>query len=156
MGGDLMNIHLDEMDLFEYIDHVLNADDRVRVSNHLSSCPLCRQKIAEIKLMYYELDHLEAIEIPKALEDIRNQIVSTAFEGEKISTFKSLNHQLKVKQKKISGSFMGRHALKQGEKMTQLSKSIWSGGKKIVASKMKKNKSDEKAIKKKTVLRRLL
>lgn len=151
-----MTIHLNEMDLYEYIDQVLDADDRVRVSNHLSSCSLCRQKIAEIKLMYYELDHLEVIEVPKALEDIRNKIVSSAFEGEKISAFKSLNQQLKVKQKKISSSFMGRHVIKQGENMTQLSKGIWSGGKKIVASKIKKNKSDEKAIKKKTVLRRLL
>lgn len=151
-----MNNHLNEMDLYEYIDDVLDPSQKVIVANHLSLCPICRQKVADIKLMYYELDHLNSVEIPDALEDIRLEVVSSAFEGEKIPRHKALKMTFKAQKKKLTASFIGRQVAKQGERVSKTGKSIYVASKRLVKLLPQKNKSSLKKDKKKLSLRRLL
>jgi ribosome-binding ATPase YchF (GTP1/OBG family) len=155
-GGDLMNNHINEMDLYEYIDDILEASDKVKVSNHLSMCPECRQKMSEIKLMYYELDHLDAVKIPEELEAIRQEIVASAFEGEKIPKLKAIKKNFVQKKKKVTTSFVGRHVIEQGENLGKMSKGVLSRSKKIIGLFNKKNQSSDSAGKKRFSLRRLL
>lgn len=151
-----MNNHLDEMDLYEYIDDVLDPSQKVIVANHLSMCPICRQKVADIKLMYYELDHLDSVEIPDALEGIRLEVVTSAFEGEKIPRHKALEMTLKTQKKKVTDSFIGRQVAKQGERVSKAGKSIYVASKRLIKILPQKNKSSLKKVKNKFSLRRLL
>ncbi len=81
-----MSCNFDEMLLSEYLDDLLSLDEKIEVNNHLSLCATCRKKIAEMKLLFFELDHLDDIEIPDEISEIRHAVVKDAFvEKEKIS-----------------------------------------------------------------------
>ena len=151
-----MNNHLNEMDLYEYIDDVLDPNQKIIVANHLSMCPTCRQKVADIKLMYYELDHLDSIEIPDALESIRLDVVASAFEGEKIPKYKALKASLKNKKEKVSSSFIGRQLAKQSERLSKTGKNIYVTSKRLIKILPEKNTSGLEKVKNKFSIRRLL
>ena len=44
-GGDEVDCKFDEMLLYEYLDDLLENEEKLMVSNHLSSCPECRRNI---------------------------------------------------------------------------------------------------------------
>ncbi|MBI9013700.1 MAG: zf-HC2 domain-containing protein [Clostridiales bacterium] len=139
-----MSCNFDDMLLYEYIDKTLDADEKLLVDRHLSACPSCRKKISEIKLLYYELDNLEDISVPEEVDAIRNNIVASAFEDQKISTTEKLKQtKKKLEETPIVGAFIPTK-----EKMSSAAKGLYKGSKKVYQSIPKKEKEPKKRIRK--------
>lgn len=79
MTYDYENCDFDEMLLYEYLDGLLDKEKSSLVTNHLSLCKSCRKKLSEMKLLFYELENLNEVEIPAEINKIRNIIVKKAF-----------------------------------------------------------------------------
>lgn len=139
-----MSCNFDEMLLYEYIDKTLDADEKLIVDRHLSACPECRKKVAEIKLLYYELDNLEEVELPTEINEIREAVVSSAFENQKIST----TEKLKQTKKKLEKTPVVGALVPTREKMSTAAKGLYKGSKKVYQSIPKKEKEPKKRIKK--------
>jgi len=139
-----MSCNFDEMLLYEYIDKTLDADEKLIVDRHLSACPECRKKVAEIKLLYFELDNLEEVELPAEINEIRESVVSSAFENQKISTTEKLKQtKKKLEQTPVVGALVPTRA-----KMSTAAKGLYKGTKKVYQSIPKKEKEPKKRIKK--------
>jgi len=145
-GGEKMNCNFDEMLLYEYLDDLLEADEKILVTNHLSVCPECRRKLAEIKLLFYELEQVADVEVPDAVDAIREHIVSQAFEGmkEPVSVLSHVSNGLKSTGKAI-GNSSAVNAIKPSRENT---KKLWNGTKKLYTATTKKKKEPKKKLKK--------
>lgn len=130
-----MACKFDEMLLYEYLDDLLDAEEKVLVSNHLSSCGECRKKIAEIKLLFYEIEHLEDIELPKEAASIRQSIVEEAFENDPVSQLSKLASSVKKTAIAISPT---------KEQVGGAVKSVYHGSKKVYQALPKKEKKAKK------------
>lgn len=144
MGGDTMTCQFDEMLLYEYLDDALDSEDKIKVSNHLSACPHCRQKLAEIKLMYYELDHLEEVEIPDALEAVKKDAI-LAVSGT-IKEKKSIGDKLKNTQATLLETPVVNHLVPTKDKLKKTSIVLVESSKKVIQKVPKKDKK-KKALK---------
>ncbi|MBN2795396.1 MAG: zf-HC2 domain-containing protein [Clostridia bacterium] len=133
-----MSCNFDEMLLYEFLDDVLEPAEKLVVSNHLSACPHCRKKLSEIKLMFYELEHMEAIEIPEELSLIRLEAVKVELGKSKES--KSLLTQLQETKTVLLETPVVNHLVPTKEKMVKTSKFFYDGTKKIVTNMPKKEK----------------
>lgn len=138
MGGDTMSCNFDEMLLYEFLDDVLDPADKLLVSNHLSACPHCRKKLAEIKLMFYELEHMDAVEIPEELSTIRLEAIASIRGAYKES--KSLLTQLQETKSVLLETPVVNHLVPTKENMVKTSKFFYDGTKKIVNTLPKKEK----------------
>lgn len=137
-----MSCNFDDMLLYEYIDKILDAEEKLLVDRHLSACSSCRKKTSEIKLLYYELDNLEDISVPEEVDAIRNSIVASAFEDQKISTTEKLKQtKKKLEQTPIVGAFVPTK-----EKMRSAAKGLYKGSKKVYQTIPKKEKRPKKRI----------
>lgn len=141
-----MSCKFDEMLLYEYIDNILEPDEKLKVTNHLSACPHCRKKIAEIKLMFYELEHLDAVEIPEELALIRQSVVTDAFDS-KQSVLQTATSNLKKTGSAVLNAPVIKHVVPSKEDLTNATKHVYSGSKKALSSLSKKEKKSKKSMK---------
>lgn len=130
-----MTCNFDEMLLYEYLDDLLDADEKVLVNNHLSSCPECRKKMAEIKLLFYEIEHVETIDVPLEAAHIRESIVAEAFEHEVVSPLTKVANGVKKTAVAITPS---------KEQVGSAVKSVYHGSKKVYQAIPKKEKKPKK------------
>lgn len=133
-----MNCQFDEMLLYEYLDDTLSKADKLLVNNHLSCCSHCRKTLSEIKLMYYELDQLEEVEVPVEMAAIRNAALE-AFDG-KTTTLESVANGIKKTKETLLETPVINHMIPTKEKLSRTSKAIYQSSKKIIASKPKEEK----------------
>ena len=139
-----MTCNFDDMLIYEYIDKRLDTEEKLLVDRHLSACSECRKKIAEIKLLYYELDNLQAVELPNEAIAVREAVVMNAFENQKISTTEKLKQtKKKLEQTPIVGALIPTR-----EKMSTVAKGFYKGTKKVYQSLPKKEKEPKKRIRK--------
>lgn len=139
-----MTCNFDDMLIYEYIDKRLDTEEKLLVDRHLNACSECRKKIAEIKLLYYELDNLQAVELPNEAIAVREAVVMSAFENQKISPTEKLKQtKKKLEQTPIVGALMPSK-----EKMSTLAKSLYKSTKKVYQSIPKKEKEPKKRIRK--------
>jgi len=75
--------------------------------------------------MFFELDHLEAIEIPDALDDLREDLVMEAFADEEVSRMKALGQTIQVQTRKVRNSAITKQVVHQKSKATKLGKYLW-------------------------------
>jgi len=139
-----MSCNFDDMLLYEYIDKTLDSEEKLLVDRHLSACPDCRKKVAEIKLLYYELDNLEEVELPEEVHLIREEVVSSAFSDQKISA----TEKLKQTKKKLEKTPVVGALVPTKEKMTSAAKGLYKGSKKVYQSIPKKEKESKKKVRK--------
>lgn len=133
-----MNCNFDEILLYEYLDDLLSPEEKLLVSNHLSNCSECRKKVAEIKLLYYEIEHVEEVELPNEVAAIRASIVSKAFEDEKKSFVDTVTE----------GVITTVSAVVPTKAQTKnAAKGLYNGTKKIYQAIPKKEKKTKKTIK---------
>lgn len=126
-GGDKMSCNFDDMLLYEYLDNLLDDNELLKLESHLSACGTCRRKLADIKLMYYELEHLDDLELPEEVEAIKSKIVSTAFENQKLSAAEKIRRTKKnLEQTPVVGALIPNK-----EKAKKVARSLYSGSKKI-------------------------
>ncbi len=142
-GGDEMNCQFDEMLLYEYLDQLLEKDELLTVERHLSACPSCRKKLAEIKLLYYELDNLDDIQVPDEVDSIRASIVESAFSDEKVTTVERLRRTKKVlEETPVIGALVPTKEKLKGS-VVLAAKGLYKGSKKVyqgIPEKKKKKK----------------
>lgn len=150
MGGDTMTCQFDEMLLYEYLDDLLDPKEKVEVSNHLSSCGACRKKVAEMKLLFYELDHLEPVVVPDEVALIRAEVVENSFD-EKQSVYSTMTDHLKKTKDKLNNTPVIGTLMPTTEKLSTASKLLYKGTKKVVGIIPKKEKKPEKKPKKKLI-----
>lgn len=149
MGGGKMTCNFDDMLLYEYLDDLLDVEEKFKVNNHLSACASCRQKLSEIKLMYYELDHLEAVEIPEALSELRASIVDDAFDGkEKVSTLQTISKSLKNTKSVLDRTPVIGTLMPSKKKLATATKHLYDGSKKVVSKVPRKSKKEKQSFKK--------
>jgi len=143
-----MTCNFDEMLLYEYLDNLLDANEKLEVNNHLSTCSSCRKKLSEIKLMYYELDHLDEVEIPEELATMRASFVLNAFdEKEKVSPIKAVSSGLKKTKTVLNNAPVIGTLMPTKEKFSTASKHVYEGSKKILSKETKKPKKSKKSFK---------
>lgn len=140
-----MTCNFDEMLLYEYLDDLLDAEEKITVNNHLSTCSACRKKIAEIKLLFYELDNLEEVVIPDELAEIRADVVENSF-VEKKSVYSKLTDNLIKTSDTLKNTPVVNAVLPTKENLTSASKLLYKGTKKAVAAIPKKDKKPKKKL----------
>ncbi len=135
-----MSCKFDEMLLSEYLDDILSIDEKIEVNNHLSLCPECRKKLAEMKLLFFELDNLDDVEVPDELAEIRESILSDAFsnEKEKFSLETLSRDYKKVKQGLVNVPVL-KNVLPTKENLTSLAKGTFKTSKQIYRYSKKDN-----------------
>ncbi len=70
-----MNCEELQLNISVYADDAINEKDRADVDNHLVSCPLCRQKLADFQLIKNNLRTLARPEMPsELLSSIRSRV----------------------------------------------------------------------------------
>lgn len=122
-----MTCEFDDMLLHEYLDDTLDADDRLTVDRHLSACPSCRKKLSEMKLLYFELDHMEDISVPTEVDAIRASVIAEAFSDQKVPlTQRVKNTKKALEETPLVGALVPTRA-----KMKSAAKGIYSGSKKV-------------------------
>ncbi len=139
-----MKCNFDDMLLYEYIDKTLDSEEKLQVGRHLSACPECRKKIAEIKLLYYELDNLEAVDLPEEIDLVRNNVLASAFSDQKLSA----TEKLRQTKKKLEETPVVGALVPTKEKMSTAAKGLYKVTKKVYQSIPKKEKEPKKKIRK--------
>lgn len=113
--------------LYEFLDDLLDDDEKLTVESHLSACPACRKKLAEIKLLYYELDNLDDIELPEEVNAIRSDVVQSAFNDQKISAAEKIRRTKKViEETPVVGALIPNK-----ENAKKVAKGLLTGSKKL-------------------------
>lgn len=129
-----MNCQFDDMLLYDYLDQTLDTEELLTVERHLSACPSCRKKLSEMKLLYYELDNLEDIQVPDEVDQIRSLIVESAFSDEKVSPVERLRRTKKMlEETPVVGALVPTR-----EKVKGAAKGLYKGSKKVYQSIPKK------------------
>lgn len=118
--------HIDEMDLYDFVDNTLAKEEQGKVMMHLKQCAKCRQLVNEIKLMHFDLEHLSPIEVPKELEEIRRLAIENTRVKGKSSLLNDFKKSPVVNQ--VLSYNPGKH----------LGKAVLSGGKFLLNKKKKK------------------
>lgn len=83
-----MNIDL----IQQYLEDTLSPVEKMLMEEHLRVCEGCRKELAEMKLLFFELEEFKEsdIEIPSEVIQIRNKVIN-----EYISTANSHTYSLK-------------------------------------------------------------
>lgn len=142
-----MDCKFDEMLLYEYLDDLLENEEKLMVSNHLSSCPECRRKIAEIKLLFYEIENLDEVTIPDDIADIRAYVVNQAFvEDESFvkKTYHTINSNYMKTKDVLQNTPVISSMLPSKDTAANVAKSILRTGKKAYKLASKDKKKTEK------------
>lgn len=134
-GGEDMTCNFDEMLLYEYLDDLLEDHEKMLVNNHLSSCASCRKKMAEIKLLFYEIENIDPVDVPKEIESIREEVVSNAFKQDSQSTLSKISDSVKKTAVSVTPS---------KKQVARTVKGIYKGTKKVYQAIPKKEKPDKK------------
>ena len=143
-----MSCQFDEMLLYEYIDQILETEEKLIVERHLSACPHCRKKLSEIKLLYYELDTIDLVEVPDEVHDIRANVVSAAFQDQKVSAVE----QIRRTKKKLENTPVVGALVPTKAKVKGAAKNLYSGSKKVYQALPKKEqKKKTRKLKKKSL-----
>lgn len=143
-----MTCKFDETLLYEYLDDLLEADEKIMVNNHLSACPHCRQKLSEIKLLFYELDNIAEVEIPDELEALRLSVVESAFEVEHKTLSQSISSNLKKTKETLENTPVISQVIPNKENLSAAGKGLLNVTKKAVGKLPKKEKKEKKSLKK--------
>ncbi len=118
--------HIDEMDLYDFVDKTLAKEEHGKVLMHLKQCEKCRQLVNEIKLMHFDLEHLTPVDVPKEIQHIRQMAIESTRVKAKSTLLNSLRKSPFVNQ--VMAYNPGK----------QLGKAVLSGGKYLLNKKKKK------------------
>lgn len=95
---------IDEL-IYDYLDGELDELNTFIIREHLNECEACRNKVSEIKQLYYELNKFEKenIELPQELDSICDNVYELCNEGiNKFTVKKYFNIQKQVFKRKFS------------------------------------------------------
>ncbi|KXG73789.1 anti-sigma factor family protein [Thermotalea metallivorans] len=63
----------DEFLLHEYLDGTIAPLEKIILEEHLKSCTLCRKELTELKLLMWELESLDEMDIPPDITLLRTK-----------------------------------------------------------------------------------
>ncbi|MBA2333786.1 MAG: anti-sigma factor family protein [Pyrinomonadaceae bacterium] len=85
-----------QLNLPVYFDDILSSEERATLQSHLDTCPLCRQKLAEIQELRNRLRSVSRRELPaNALNSLRALIASRLVSGMAAPTFQLVDDRRK-------------------------------------------------------------
>jgi len=61
--------------LHEYLENTIDPLEKIVLQEHLKICPNCRRELTELKLLYWELNNLPDIDLPKEMSVLKNSIL---------------------------------------------------------------------------------
>jgi len=129
-----MSCQFDEMLLYEYLDNLLENEKKLQVERHLSACPSCRKKLSEIKLLYYELDNVEEIDIQIEVNQIREAVLEEAFIDRKVPIGEKLQETKKI----LEEAPVISKVIPNKQNLSRAAKGIYKGSKKVIGKLPKK------------------
>ncbi len=93
-----MNCEELQFDLPLYADGVLSKPVRESIEQHLPTCPLCRQSLADYRLLKTDIGHLAYAEMPAGLERSIKLALNERLESRPVITIAGTsNHSLREK-----------------------------------------------------------
>jgi len=135
-----MNCQFDEMLLYEYLDDLLENEEKLQVERHLSACPSCRKKLSEIKLLFYELDNMDQVALPDEVSQIREAVLKDAFADRKVPLSEKLSDTKKV----LEETPVIKNVIPNRENLSKAAKGIYKGSKKVIDKMPKKKEKTPK------------
>lgn len=66
----------DEFLLHEYLDGTIDPLERIILEEHLKHCGSCRRELTELKLLLWEFESLQAVELPSEISLLRNKTLN--------------------------------------------------------------------------------
>lgn len=63
----------DEFLLHEYLDGTIDPLEKIVLEEHLKNCTLCRKELTELKLLMWELESLDEMDIPPEITLLRTK-----------------------------------------------------------------------------------
>ena len=71
-----MQCKFDHYLLQDYLDGLIEPLEKIILEEHLKVCPACRRELTELKLLLWEFENLNEIEMPREVSSLRTQVLN--------------------------------------------------------------------------------